>query len=79
MEINIGCTRDDSRSTSTLSGGERSFGTMALLIALWYVTKLPFYFMDEFDVFMVSTSKCPVQVGQYPWFVEGRGSPGRIF
>lgn len=41
-------------STSSLSGGERSYSTVAFLMALWECVELPFYFMDEFDVFMVS-------------------------
>lgn len=40
--------------TSNLSGGERSFTTVAFLYSLWQCTDFPFYFLDEFDVFMVS-------------------------
>lgn len=38
--------------TRTLSGGERSYATVAFIMALWKCVKFPFYFMDEFDVFM---------------------------
>ncbi|KAJ8681598.1 hypothetical protein QAD02_017390 [Eretmocerus hayati] len=37
---------------SALSGGERSYSTVALILALWNCIGVPFYFMDEFDVFM---------------------------
>lgn len=40
-------------STSSLSGGERSYSTVAFIMALWDCVELPFCFMDEFDVFMV--------------------------
>ncbi|KAK9744457.1 RecF/RecN/SMC N terminal domain [Popillia japonica] len=38
--------------TSNLSGGERSFSTVAFLYSLWQCTNFPFYFLDEFDVYM---------------------------
>ncbi|CAH2256724.1 jg10957 [Pararge aegeria aegeria] len=48
--------REGSRSASSaasLSGGERSYTTVAFITSLWECVELPFYFMDEFDVFMV--------------------------
>lgn len=38
-------------STKSLSGGERSFTTVAFLISLWKSVDFPFYFLDEYDVF----------------------------
>ena len=37
--------------TKSLSGGERSYSTVAFLIALWSCVDHPFYFLDEYDVF----------------------------
>jgi len=39
-------------NSKTLSGGERSYATVALILALWEVMENPFRAMDEFDVFM---------------------------
>ncbi|XP_034235998.1 structural maintenance of chromosomes protein 6 [Thrips palmi] len=55
LDISVGPIDEGERAglgTSSLSGGERSYATMAFVIALWNVTELPFYYLDEFDVFM---------------------------
>lgn len=44
-------------STSALSGGERSYATVAFIMALWECAELPFCFMDEFDVFMDNVNR----------------------
>jgi structural maintenance of chromosomes protein 6 len=38
-------------STQALSGGERSYSTVAFLIAMWAALDHPFFFLDEYDVF----------------------------
>ncbi|XP_066600099.1 structural maintenance of chromosomes protein 6 [Prorops nasuta] len=45
-------TGSQKADTKALSGGERSYSTVAFILALWDCTRLPFYFLDEFDVFM---------------------------
>lgn len=38
-------------NAKSLSGGERSYTTIALLLSLWSCIDYPFYFLDEYDVF----------------------------
>ncbi|XP_034934141.1 structural maintenance of chromosomes protein 6 [Chelonus insularis] len=44
--------RKEVNNVQTLSGGERSFSTIAFVMALWECTTFPIYFVDEFDVCM---------------------------
>ncbi|KAF8793350.1 Structural maintenance of chromosomes protein 6 like protein [Argiope bruennichi] len=45
------------KNHSSLSGGERSFVTIAFLLALWERTRMPFAILDEYDVFMDSSNR----------------------
>lgn len=47
-------------TTTNLSGGEKSFSTVAFLYSLWQCMELPFYFLDEFDVYMDKLNRTKV-------------------
>jgi structural maintenance of chromosomes protein 6 len=48
---------DTGRAINTLSGGEKSFGQICMVIALWEAMGSPLRCLDEFDVFMDSVMR----------------------
>lgn len=50
-------TQSQIENVKLLSGGERSYATLSLLLALGHSLECPFRVMDEFDVFMDQVSR----------------------
>jgi hypothetical protein len=50
--------------TGGMSGGERSYATLSLLLSLGSVVETPFRIMDEFDVFMDKKKKGKIKNGK---------------
>eukprot|EP00611_Tribonema_gayanum_P020504 TRINITY_DN3754_c0_g3_i3.p1 TRINITY_DN3754_c0_g3~~TRINITY_DN3754_c0_g3_i3.p1 ORF type:complete len:1163 (-),score=551.53 TRINITY_DN3754_c0_g3_i3:437-3868(-) len=65
-----------SSNVRNMSGGERSYATLALLLALGKSHESPFRVMDEFDVFMDAQSR---QAAMRQLVKHARENPGRQF
>ncbi|KAL9102289.1 MAG: hypothetical protein Q9163_002558 [Psora crenata] len=64
------------RNTHGLSGGEKSFSTICLLLAIWEAMGAPIRALDEFDVFMDSVNR---EVSMQMMIQFARNSPGKQF
>ncbi|KAL7775353.1 hypothetical protein CFE70_009196 [Pyrenophora teres f. teres 0-1] len=69
-------TNADGRQTKTLSGGEKSYSTVCLLLSLWEAMGSPIRCLDEFDVFMDSVNR---EISMKMIIEAARRSVGRQF
>ncbi|XP_071651386.1 structural maintenance of chromosomes protein 6-like isoform X2 [Temnothorax longispinosus] len=52
LHVSVRNDEESSNDTKSFSRDERSYSTVAFILALWDCTRLPFYFLGEFDVFI---------------------------
>ncbi|KZT57823.1 P-loop containing nucleoside triphosphate hydrolase protein [Calocera cornea HHB12733] len=53
----VGTQRRKEKDPKSLSGGEKSFSTICLLLSLWEAISCPIRCLDEFDVFMDAVNR----------------------
>ncbi|KAI9666478.1 MAG: Structural maintenance of chromosomes protein 6 [Bathelium mastoideum] len=76
VEPDITRASDRGRQTKTLSGGEKSFSTICLLLSIWEAMGSPIRCLDEFDVFMDNVNR---DVSMKMMINAARRSVGRQF
>ena len=76
VEPDITRVSDQGRQTKTLSGGEKSFSTICLLLSIWEAMGSPIRCLDEFDVFMDNVNR---DVSMKMMINAARRSVGRQF
>ncbi|KAK3074202.1 Structural maintenance of chromosomes protein 6 [Teratosphaeriaceae sp. CCFEE 6253] len=57
IEPDISAQEAEGREARSLSGGEKSFSTICLLLSIWEAMGSPIRCLDEFDVFMHSVNR----------------------
>jgi chromosome segregation ATPase len=76
VQKDSGNENSQQKDVKALSGGERSFTTIALLLALGEMLETPFRVMDEFDVFLDPVTRKLI----IDTLIEvGKGMPHRQF
>ena len=80
VEIQTDNNDDNTRATDVrqLSGGERSYTTLCLLLALGHVIECPFRLMDEYDVFLDQMSR-RITLAQIQQYALMKSQNGRQF
>jgi len=76
VEPDISRKGSEGRQTKTLSGGEKSFSTICMLLSLWDAMGSPIRCLDEFDVFMDSVNR---DISMKMMIAAARKSVGRQF